>query len=68
MNIEETAAKLCKKIEKLRWQLGSGITFSTSKRKAKEDEIKDLKQELADLEQKFTELRVTKMNMKLHLL
>ena len=67
MNNHEQASKLYKNIEKLRWQLDSGISLSVTKRKAKGDEIKDLKQELVDLEQKLTELRLTKMNMKLHL-
>ena len=37
------------------------------KRDQKEQEIKDLKQELAHLEKKLITLRLTKMNVKLHL-
>ena len=68
INIIEQAAKLCKKIEKLRWQLESGIPLSSSKREAKEEEIKDLSKQIADLESKLTNLRVTKINVKQHLI
>ena len=36
-------------------------------RDAKEQEIKDLKQELANLEQQLTTIRTIKINVKLHL-
>ena len=41
MSIELEAANLCKKIKKLRYQLGSFIPLSASKIEAKEEAIKD---------------------------
>ena len=67
MDIETQAAQIRKRIEKLNWNLDSGMAYSKTKRDKKEQEINDLKKELAYLEQKLTTLRLTKMNVKLHL-
>ena len=67
MDIEKEGGKLRKRIEKLNWQLTSRLALSLQQRKAKEKEVDDLKKELADLEKKSTELKVTKINVKLHL-
>ena len=54
MDIEIKTAQIRKRIEKLNWDLNSGTTYSQKKREQKEQEITDLKKELADLEQKLT--------------
>ena len=64
MGIEEAAAKLWKKIEKLNWELKSGLALS-KKQRDKKDNLKD---QLKNLQKKLTELKVTKINVKLHLI
>ena len=64
---KKEGAKLRKRIEKLNLQLTSGIALSQQQRKAKEKQVDNLKKELQELEQKLTELKVTKINVKLHL-
>ena len=63
MDIETRAVKVRKRIKKLTWDLTSGTAYSKTKRDEKEQEIKDLKQDLAALEKKLTKLRLTKMNI-----
>ena len=67
MDIEKEGAKLRERIEHLNWQLTSSLALTQNQRKAKENAVDDLKQELANLQQKVTELKVTKINIKLHL-
>ena len=50
MHIETQAPKVRKRIEKLTWDLTSVTAYSKTKRDQKEQKIKDLKQDLADLE------------------
>ena len=68
MNIKEEAAKLRKKIEKLNWQLTSGLALSQKQRDQQEDKIDELKKELKGVGKKLTEIKCTKMSVKLHLL
>ena len=49
------------------WDLTSSTALSQRKRDQKEDKIKELNKQLADLEKKLTQLRLTKMNVKLHM-
>ena len=44
------------------------VLLSQKQRDKKEDEIDKLKDQLKDLQKKLTEMRVTKMNVKLYLL
>ena len=67
MDIKEEASKLRKKIEKINWQLTSGIALSRKQIYQKKDQIDILKAHLKALENKLTKLRLTKMNVKLHL-
>ena len=67
MDIEAHVVNLTKK-RKLQWQLNSGIPLSFKQRAAKQDLISDLKKELRGLENKSMELRVTRINVKVHLI
>ena len=67
MAIETEAALLRKRLEKLWRPLNNVTTLDKKKRKTKEEEIDILKEQLAGLEDKLTELRVTRLNIKLHM-
>ena len=53
---------------KAQWQTGvNHVNILSLQPQTLEQEIKDLKQELATLEKKLKTLRITKINVKLHL-
>ena len=68
MDVESEAAQLRKKLEIINTVLTDRTALSKKKREQKEEEVKPLKEQLVSLEKKLTELRVTKMNVKLHVL
>ena len=61
MDIEKTAAKITKQIEKLNWQLNSGLALLKQQRDTKKIQTADLKKDFASLEAQFTTLKVTKI-------
>ena len=68
MDIESQVAQLRKKLEKIQCILTDGTALRKKKREQKEEEVKALKEQLVAIEKKLTELKVTKINIKLHVL
>ena len=68
MDIESKAAQLRKKLEKIQSVLTDGTALSKKKREQKEEEVKALKKQLVATEKKLMEQKVTKINIKLHVL
>ena len=66
MDMEAQAAKLCKKLEKLQWQLTNNPDLSQTKRKKLEDEVDEIKEKLKTFEAKHTPLAVTKLVRETH--
>ena len=66
MDIDAQVAKLCKKLEKLQWQLTNNPDLSTTKRKKLEDEVDDIKEKLKAFEDQLTPLAVTKLVHETH--
>ena len=66
MDLKKQAAQLNKKIKKLVSILINSTTLSKAKRDQKEDQLKDLNKQLTTLQQQQTELKVMKINIKLH--
>ena len=63
MNIEAQDAKLCKKLEKLNWQLINNPDLAQAKRKKLEDEVDQIKQQFEAFEAPLT---VTKLVHETH--
>ena len=66
MDVEKRASQLRKKLEKINWQLINNPDITAAKRKAFEDQVADIKNELLVLESKLTLLTVTKMTHTTH--
>ena len=66
MDIEAQGAKLCKKLEKIQWQLTNNPDLSQTKRKKLEDEVDDIKEKLKAFENQLTPLAVTKLVHETH--
>ena len=67
MGIETEASQFRKKIEKIERVSNDGTALSQKIIDRKENEVKESSKQLAALDQKLTELRVTKLNIKLHM-
>ena len=67
MDIKEKGSKLNKKIEKVVSILTDGTALSQAQCKEKGDTVKGLQKELVGLQQQLQDLKVTKINVKLHL-
>ena len=68
MNIKGISCQTEKENRKLNWQLTTGLPLSQKQRDQKGDKIDELRDELKDLQKKLTEMKCTKMKVKLHLL
>ena len=66
MDIEKEGAKLRKRIEKLNWQLTSGIALSDHHRTEKEEKIEELREKLKALEQMLTTFEGHQNHVKYH--
>ena len=66
MDIEKEAAKLCKKLEKLNWQLTNNPDLTQTKRQRIEDKVDQIKEQLKALEAQLTPLTVIKLFHQAH--
>ena len=58
MDIEGQAAALCRKIEKLEWEIRNEVPAKKQKDN-KQDKIKQLKEQIEGLERQLTTLKIT---------
>ena len=65
MNIDKKAAKLCKRVEKLEWEIRNEV-LSEKQIKKKEKQIKDIKEEIEAFQTQLMPLKVTKLVTKTH--
>ena len=61
MDIDQQAAVLRKKLEKLNWQLENNPDLSKNKRKKLEDGMADIRKQLLAFETQLTPLAMTKV-------
>ena len=61
MDIDQQAAVLQKKLEKLNWQLDNNPDLSKTKRKKIEDKVADIRKQLLVFERQLTPLAMTKL-------
>ena len=66
MDIDQQAAVLRKKLEKLNWQLENNPDLSKTKRKKLQDKVDDIKEKMKAFEGQLTPLAVTKLMHKTH--
>ena len=66
MDIEKEVGKLCKKLEKLNWQLTNNPDLTYTKRQRIEDEVDQIKEQLRAFEAQLTPLTVTKVVHQTH--